>query len=644
MKRVFLPLILSGLAVLALFPSTASAVPDKADTPWWNKNWTVRKKFTLDTSANGVAINEPVGGAVVLVRLFDGNFNFISAREDGSDIRFVSEDSKVVLPHTIERFDSLLSEGFAWVKVPEVKSGGQTLFWIYYGNTGDASEGASDGKSVFDADTVLAYHFSDGAKPPADASPAANHASNAVESATSSNMGGGLRFDGNGLKVLNVPASPSLAFSDGGNMTWSAWFKPNVLQPAAIMFSRRDNANALTIGLENGVPYVEVTRNGASQKSSPGNPVAANSWNHLAVVAEGPKITVYLNGSVYSMLASGLPTLNSPLVLGGPGVAGVNGFNGEMDEWNLSKVARGAGYVAFAAAAQSGDRGTRILLAGEDESEEAGGVFAKALEHIALFGDIGRNMMFDGWMVIFFCGVMAVIGWAVAIQKFMYLKKIGKGTEEFLRQWRLMSTDLTALDHSNAQSFGGTATPRVQKLMKLSPLYHIYHIGSEEIHHRMKSPAGFNGLSARSIQAIRASLDTGLTHEVHRLNDGLIFLTISIAGGPYLGLLGTVIGVMVTFAVIAKSGQVEVNSIAPGIAGALLATVAGLLVAIPALFIYSFLNSQIKDAISNMQMFINEFISKMAEFYPPTNEHRNGRAYGVEMRTEADVVEEEAYR
>jgi len=85
------------------------------------------------------------------------------------------------------------------------------------------------------------------------------------------------------------------------------------------------------------------------------------------------------------------------------------------------------------------------------------------------------------------------------------------------------------------------------------------------------------------MQAIRATLDGGLVREVQKLNSSLVFLTIGIAGGPYLGLLGTVIGVMITFAVIAKSGQVEVNSIAPGIAGALLATVAGLAVAIPAL-------------------------------------------------------------
>ncbi|MEI9896432.1 MAG: MotA/TolQ/ExbB proton channel family protein [Chthoniobacter sp.] len=76
---------------------------------------------------------------------------------------------------------------------------------------------------------------------------------------------------------------------------------------------------------------------------------------------------------------------------------------------------------------------------------------------------------------------------------------------------------------------------------------------------------------------------------------------------------------MITFAVIAKSGQVEVNSIAPGIAGALLATVAGLAVAIPALFAYSYISSRIKDAVSDMQVSSTSSSPRIAEFYSEPN-------------------------
>ncbi|MEI9896979.1 MAG: MotA/TolQ/ExbB proton channel family protein [Chthoniobacter sp.] len=123
-------------------------------------------------------------------------------------------------------------------------------------------------------------------------------------------------------------------------------------------------------------------------------------------------------------------------------------------------------------------------------------------------------------------------------------------------------------------------------------------------------------MGPRALQAIRASLDGGMARESQRLNAHMVFLTIAIAGGPFMGLLGTVIGVMITFAEIAASGEVNINAIAPGIAAALIATVAGLVVAIPALFGYNYLISKIKEVTVTAHVFIDEFVTKMAEFYP----------------------------
>jgi biopolymer transport protein ExbB len=95
----------------------------------------------------------------------------------------------------------------------------------------------------------------------------------------------------------------------------------------------------------------------------------------------------------------------------------------------------------------------------------------------------------------------------------------------------------------------------------------------------------------------------------------MVFLTIAISGGPFLGLLGTVVGVMITFASIAAAGDVNVNAIAPGVAAALMATVAGLAVAIPALFAYNYLTTRIRDITAEMAVFANEFVSKMTELY-----------------------------
>jgi len=121
-------------------------------------------------------------------------------------------------------------------------------------------------------------------------------------------------------------------------------------------------------------------------------------------------------------------------------------------------------------------------------------------------------------------------------------------------------------------------------------------------------------------------LDSGYVHETQRLNRMMVMLTIAISGGPFLGLLGTVVGVMITFAAIAASGDVNVNAIAPGIAAALVATVAGLGVAIPALFAYNYLITRIKDATSEMQVFVDELIAKMAESYDRQPDHTVNQA------------------
>jgi biopolymer transport protein ExbB len=589
-----------------MIPSQGSAAT------WWNKEWTARKQVTIDTTSAGKTVDEPIGKAAVLIRLHDGTYQFGLGKEDGSDIRFVAADDKTVLPYHVERFDAMLNEAFVWVQVPDIKPSGQTTFWLYYGNA--AAQRADDPKATYDPETTLVYHFAENGAAPSDSSAANNKAQSPATSVAGSLIGGGIRLGGQ--NVITIGASPTLAWSEGSALTWSAWIKPTTLSETNILFSRREDNRAFAIGLANGAPYVEVN----GQRSAAGTPLAVNAWRHLAMVAEGGKLTLFLDGENYGSLEAALPALNSPAMLGGveaDAAATATGFVGEMDELQIANVARSAGFLKLAAGSQSGNaQSGKLLVLGNDEG--GGGGHSKTLEHIMLFKDIAGNMMFDGWIAVGVCVVMIVLGWTVAVQKFFYLNSIQQGTDAFLKQWAHTSSDLTALDHDDEESvrsMGGTVDKKTLRNLHRSPLYHLYHIGSEEIRHRLATGRN-KGLSARSIQAIRASLESGLVRENQRMNKGLILLTISIAGGPYVGLLGTVVGVMITFAMIARSGEVDVNNIAPGIASALLATVAGLIVAIPALFIYSYLNGRIKELLAAMQVFIDEFIAKMAEFYP----------------------------
>jgi len=591
---------------------------------WWDKAWAGRKPFTIDSEA--VGIKEPVGTAVVLVRLHQGNFPFASAKEDGSDLRVIGPDGKTPLKFHIEKWDALLYEGYVWVQVPDI--GAKTPFWIYYGNAeAAADEGAADMRGTYSEDTVVVYHLGERGTPPQDSSPAENNATTPGVISEGAFIGSGVRLLGG--DPIAIPSSESLNWEAGAEFTWSAWIKSGALAENAVLFSRTNDGNAFRIGLNSGVPYVEVaTANGAAQRTTPVDPLPENSWRKLTVVGTADRTTLFLDGVEIAALETGVPALTGGWFLGGddPTAGTSNGrFVGEVDEVNLSRTALTLPAITFAALNQSAsEKATLLLVAGEDEGSGGGGGHNQALEHVMLFGDIGKNMMFDGWIAVVVCVIMMIAGGIVAVQKFVGLGRIEKGNDAFQKLWSDVGSDLTSMDLDNpnaAKDFGGKLGKKSVRLLADSPLYYVYNVGADEIAKRLGHGKNKGqGLSARSIQAIRASLDAALVHEMHRLNKNLVYLTVSIAGGPYVGLLGTVVGVMITFAIIAKSGEVDVNSIAPGIASALLATTVGLLVAIPALFLYSFLNTRIKKVIATMQVFIDEFVAKIAEFYPTPSE------------------------
>ena len=187
MQRATYPL--WKIAVLAVAIALPGAVPARA---WWNVDWTMRKRITIDTGPVGAATSYPLADVPVLVRLHDGNFPFGAAKPDGADLRFIAADDAFHL----EKFDSLLNEAFAWVRVPELKGGAQTTFWLYYGNTGSTVARADNVKGTYDADTVLVYHFAERGQPAVDVSGNNNNAQNAAPSADGAMIGGGLRLDG----------------------------------------------------------------------------------------------------------------------------------------------------------------------------------------------------------------------------------------------------------------------------------------------------------------------------------------------------------------------------------------------------------------------------------------------------------------
>jgi biopolymer transport protein ExbB len=594
---------------------------------WWDSDWSFRKQIALDTTATGTPISDAIGASPVLIRLHDGNFRFPDAKPDGTDLRFVAADDKTLLAYHIEKFDSLLDEAFVWVNVPDVKPGVKTIFWLYYGNNGNKAVKVESAKDTYDPDTVLVYHFNERGQPSYDFTGLGNNAQNAGVAADGSMIGTGLRLDGK--TAVTIPASTSLAWPAGGPVTWSAWVKFGAPQANAILFNRGDHAKFFAVGADMGSPFVVESDGGAIVRSAAAAAVAPNTWHHLAVVSAEGKIAVFLDGDPYSTAGAPIPALDAPSVIGGDGwggmmIAGGTGFAGEIDELEISKVARPAGFLKLAAVEQGGDSSARLLTIGEDEQHTN---WLSGLKK-GYVGVIIGSLTADGWVVIGLLAVMSLVSWFVMVSKARYLNRVGRGNELFLKEWRRVAADLSVLDTGEdtkeeaAKKFkagGGDPSGLAQGgAARHSPLYHIYHLGVEEIRHRLTAEQNVGrkkAISGRSIEAIRASLDGGLIRESQRLGSQMVLLTIAISGGPFLGLLGTVVGVMITFAAVAQAGDVNVNAIAPGIAAALAATVAGLAVAIPALFGYNYLVTRIKSATSDMHAFIDEFVTKLAEFY-----------------------------
>ena len=312
--------------------------------------------------------------------------------------------------------------------------------------------------------------------------------------------------------------------------------------------------------MDNGIPFVEV--NGTRTQGAP--PLAPNSWHHLAVTAAGSTITLYADGQSAATLSAALPASTAALSLGGDANGGT-GFAGEIDELEISKAARPAGFIKIAAMSQGTDKAAKLLTLANDEVR-------KSWFSGGFIGIILSSLTVDGWLVICVLVVMSAISWVVMVNKARYLNATTKGNAQFFKDWNHVAADLSFLDDRDARkvlTLGGRIDNRERQIVKFASVYRIYKIGAEEIRHRLavEGAAESHVLSSRSIQAIRATLDGGLVRETQKLNNMLVLLTIAISGGPFLGLLGTVVGVMITFAAIAAQGDVNVNAIAPGHCG-----------------------------------------------------------------------------
>ena len=549
--------------------ATVAATASPSAHAWWNKDWSTRTKLTLNTGSSGVATQEVVTNFMLPVRLHSGNFDFAAAKEDGSDLRVLAADDKTPLTFTIERFDGINELAVLWVQVPSVIPGtDKNLLHVYAGNPKAAAEAPAAAPAT---DSVV-LHFAEAEGAAADVSGTWRSAA-PVPREVNGLLGGSAKLDG---QPIAWPANERLKLVAGAPLTFAFWIKPdNPAQGTLLQWG------PLRLSLKAGQVVLAV-----GAVSATGGNLPAATWAHVAATVGGGKATLYINGAKAADVDATLATLDAPLALGA-GVAGL------VDELQFALALRSADWVRLSAASQGAD--SKLVVA----QKEAAGQ-AEAGESPGYLGILVKNLTVDAWVIIIILGIMFALAAWVMVVKSVFVSRADRDNRSFLKRFRSATSELLHLEK-------GAAHPN-------SSLYRLYQSGVRELKKR-DIGAREVMLSGASLNAVKASIDADLVRENHHLNSQMVLLTIAISGRPFLGLLGTVVGVMITFAAIAAAGDVNVNAIAPGIAAALLATVAGLAVAIPALFGYNWLASRIQNISADMQIFVDEFVTRVAEIH-----------------------------
>ena len=232
----------------------------------------------------------------------------------------------------------------------------------------------------------------------------------------------------------------------------------------------------------------------------------------------------------------------------------------------------------------------------------------------------------EGKITIGALAVVSIFSWSVIITKGRQLYRARKMARKFFAAYRATRDPLQIYRHN--EDFDG------------APAFEVYHTGGEEMEYHLKnnpvqvvqvrSTVGAipthaqTDVLARSIttkishgsfDSVRVALERAASTEALSLERGMIVLSTAVAGGPFIGLLGTVWGVMETFSGIARAHAASLTAMAPGVAGALIATVTGLFVAIPAMFAYNYMVTTIRAITQELDTFAAEYATQLEHKY-----------------------------
>ncbi len=244
-------------------------------------------------------------------------------------------------------------------------------------------------------------------------------------------------------------------------------------------------------------------------------------------------------------------------------------------------------------------------------TEEQAVVGETAIETDSIFSRAWRGG-FVVFMVLLTLIIMSVVTWAVVITKFMYLNRTDKACQEFTK---------TFWDSRSLNELNGKLGD-----YQYSPIREVFRSGYAELikANQLRDQASSSTLAFNAaIENLTRALQKAKNLERHKLEKYLSVLAISASAAPFIGLFGTVWGIMGAFEGIARSGSASLAAVAPGISEALIATAFGLAAAIPAVIGYNIAANKIRTVLSNVDGFSADFLN-IVERYLVAEKPRGG--------------------
>ncbi len=213
-----------------------------------------------------------------------------------------------------------------------------------------------------------------------------------------------------------------------------------------------------------------------------------------------------------------------------------------------------------------------------------------------------------GKSIVILLMVGSIAAWSIMFEKWISVKRLRDNSNLFIKSFNQKQYFLMSIGDSK-KLVGPASKIYAAALAKITEFHGAGETQLSSMIQMGKKPP--KALSPAQLDVIRAAVDKEMSDQIKILEERMGFLATCVSASPFFGLFGTVWGVMLAFCSLAELGRAEISALAPGVAGALLTTVAGLLVAIPSLIGYNLLTASITSQVTDLEDFADQMTAQL---------------------------------